>query len=563
MPTLNFYRTSSDPRTLIKSVGTARAITGTFRIPLDMYNPVVLIEESIMTMEQYLSEEWNYVTYQPQSGSRKFCYFINGAKVINGKLIELSMRMDVLGTYADDILACKGFVERNAVSYDPLIEDKLRPLRGRKTAGVSPLRKPYYCTDFTTATEWDSAPADAGGSIALTVFVNNDSLDEICDDLRNRYPTDFPSSMSNVDVLHKLTCNDVPFPYDPTDQEAYIDPMNTDKTNPSRLITYMVSPRDFLRIVNQILFSGDNVMSGFVSAVAFPLDYQKLTWCRWAVDVYCNDTKITSIPGISGGIPKQYVACLGQRSRYVMIRDHNVGSPSSYRDFEPYSTYEIYLPYVGLVPISSTNWFNHRIAMYYELDLTTGDGTAYLSDIREGNVPIFSQSCHVGTRLSVSSTNERENQNARTASALNTAVGLVSSMIGIAGGVVAGNPLVAGASALGGVKAITGAISTNLNILERSQTSLNTPASGNYARQIPYLRKTNVLPTFADYGVEDRIYRACYGAPYNEACDLNTMQGFTIVSALELDSASFRASEQVKNEIRRLLAEGVYFPYSS
>ena len=136
-------------------------------------------------------------------------------------------------------------------------------------------------------------------------------------------------------------------------------------------------------------------------------------------------------------------------------------------------------------------------------------------------------------------------------------------MIGIAGGVVAGNPLVAGASALGGVKAITGAISTNLNILERSQTSLNTPASGNYARQIPYLRKTNVLPTFADYGVEDTIYRQCYGAPYNETCDLNTMQGFTIVSALEEKSTSFHASEQVKNEIRRLLAEGVYFPYSS
>lgn len=559
---VQFTRNTSDPRTVNKvfTQATPQIRTGTFKTPFNLRTPTLIIDNSNLSNPTVLFAPAlpNYVRISkdnsPDANTYWYYYFINDIRFVTNTLVEFDLELDVLKTFATEIGNLTAMVERNEYEYDPLIEDKLRPLYGRKISSVLPLRKLSNCVSFNMEGTWDGSPSDdEGNTIALTVFVKNDQLAEISNYLKTNYPNDFTSSFV-VDNIHKLIANDIPNPFRVEDQEAlYRDPINSFRVNPSMLITYLVDERNFMRIAREIV-DDDTLYSSFVSAVSIPLPLSAFGDPRWKAPVYIGSKKISNPDGTVGGIPDMPVSNYGQMSRFIMLNDHEFSAPASFIDLEPYTTYEFYIPYVGLVPIPATSILGRRILLYYQIDLTSGEATAYLTDGYDGNVPIFSAPCKIGGKVSISSTNERENQNARTASALNTAIGLVSSMVGIAGGIATGNPIAVGGGAILGARAISSAISTNLNIMDRSQTSLNTNFAGYYTRQRAYLRKTftralqttrNGLPEFAHN----------YGLPLNQPKLLSTLHGYTLVSAVHLDG--FNAPKPIKDEIETLLKTGV------
>lgn len=559
---VQFTRNTSDPRTVNKvfTSDTPQIRTGTFKTPFNLRTPTLIIDNSNLSNPTVLFAPVlpNYVRISkdnsPDANTYWYYYFINDIRFVTNTLVELDLELDVLKTFATEIGNLTAMVERNEYEYDLLIEDKLRPLYGRKISSVSPLRKLSNCVSFNMEGTWDGSPSDdEGNTIALTVFVKNDQLAEISNYLKTNYPNDFTSSFV-VDNIHKLIANDIPNPFRVEDQVAlYRDPINSFRVNPSMLITYLVDERNFMRIAREIV-DDDTLYSSFVSAVSIPLPLSAFGDPRWKAPVYIGSKKISNPDGTVGGIPNMPVSNYGQMSRFIMLNDHEFSAPSSFIDLEPYTTYEFYIPYVGLVPIPATSILGKRILLYYQIDLTSGEATAYLTDGYDGNVPIFSAPCKIGGKVSISSTNERENQNARTASALNTAIGLVSSMVGIAGGIATGNPIAVGGGAILGARAITSAISTNLNIMDRSQTSLNTNFAGYYTRQQAYLRKTytRALQT-TRYGLPEFAHN--YGLPLNQPKLLSTMRGYTLVSAVHLDN--FNAPKPIKDEIETLLKTGV------
>lgn len=559
---VQFTRNTSDPRTVNKVFGqtSPQIRTGTFKTPFNLRTPTLIIDNSNLSNPTVLFAPLlpNYVRISkdnsPDANTYWYYYFINDIRFVTNTLVEFDLELDVLKTFATEIGNLTAMVERNEYEYDPLIEDKLRPLYGRKISSISPLRKLSNCVSFNMEGTWDEFPDGyEGNTIALTVFVKNDQLAEISKYLRTRYPNDFTSSFV-VDNIHKLIANDIPNPFRVEDQEVlYRDPINSFRVNPSMLITYLVDERNFMRIAREIV-DDDTLYSSFVSAVSIPLPLSAFVDERWIVPVYIGSKKISNPDGTVGGIPNMPVSNYGQMSRFIMLNDHEFSAPASFIDLEPYTTYEFYIPYVGLVPIPATSILGKRILLYYQIDLTSGEATAYLTDGYDGNVPIFSAPCKIGSKVSISSTNERENQNARTASALNTAIGLVSSMVGIAGGIATGNPIAVGGGAILGARAISNAISTNLNIMDRSQTSLNTNFAGYYTRQRAYLRKTytRALQTTGN-GLEEFAHN--YGLPLNKPKLLSTLHGYTLVSAVHLDG--FNAPKPIKDEIETLLKTGV------
>lgn len=50
----------------------------------------------------------------------------------------------------------------------------------------------------------------------------------------------------------------------------------------------------------------------------------------------------------------------------------------SYIDYEPYVTFQLYLPRIGVVPISAKDVVNNAIHILYQIDVVTGFGTCYV-----------------------------------------------------------------------------------------------------------------------------------------------------------------------------------------
>lgn len=112
---VQIYKTSSERHRLSKSLTnqinkTCHILDGT-----SITDPVIVIgyDASI------LSHSYAYITDFGRY------YFITNMEVLPGQEIRLSLHVDVLMTYKDQIKACNARVTRSQSNYDPMISDNL------------------------------------------------------------------------------------------------------------------------------------------------------------------------------------------------------------------------------------------------------------------------------------------------------------------------------------------------------------------------------------------------------------------------------------------------------
>lgn len=112
---VQIYKTSSERHRLSKSLSnqinkTCHILDGT-----SITDPVIVIgyDASI------LSHSYAYITDFGRY------YFITNMEVLPGQEIRLSLHVDVLMTYKDQIKACNARVTRSQSNYDPMISDNL------------------------------------------------------------------------------------------------------------------------------------------------------------------------------------------------------------------------------------------------------------------------------------------------------------------------------------------------------------------------------------------------------------------------------------------------------
>ena len=117
------FKNSAEPNRLFKgdyltSVG---SIYGTFR-------DEVSVTEPLITIQYDKPIDFNYI-YIP---ILKRYYFVNDYTFTSNKIYEVLLSVDVLMSYKDAILNCKGFIERNEFGQNRYLIDNKRPvLEGR------------------------------------------------------------------------------------------------------------------------------------------------------------------------------------------------------------------------------------------------------------------------------------------------------------------------------------------------------------------------------------------------------------------------------------------------
>lgn len=279
---------------------------------------------------------------------------------------------------------------------------------------------------------------------------------------------------------------------------------------------------DFVDLIKKVLQSP---MDAMISLALFPIRPKT------------DGTHIINLGYVPSGVSALRVSDqfqTFQTSGLVISHKYN-----SYLDYSPYTTAEIYLPFIGFQRLNINDVMGKTVSVVYNIDMLSGICTAL---VKVDDNTMYSYSGNMAMFLPLSAGNW-----ARMMTPIFGAVGGVASMGAGIAGVMSGSSLLGStATAVSGAKSLG-----NLegNAVSRSgEISGNAGILGDYQPFIVVTRPINDRPS---------TYNSNIGQTYNKSVQLGTLSGFTIVDEAHVEGMS--ATETEKNEIERLLKEGVIF----
>ena len=281
----------------------------------------------------------------------------------------------------------------------------------------------------------------------------------------------------------------------------------------------------FNEIVKGLSLMGGNPIDGLIDLRLYPFDVaaKTSTGVSQSIVVGRTDTKVMGI----------------QINDYNAVLD--LGSCTFYPyfgnflDYEPFTTASLYIPYVGIVPISTANFMGQTISCKMIVDITTGSCTAI---VFANDIPMIYKNGNIGVEIPMTGTNSAEY-------ASRIAGGLTSGGTDIALGAASKNV----GQVVSGVGQIAdSALSVNNTMYNTAGSS--SPACGLWQPQNCYFIIQRPVPIIPDsYG--HNVGYAC-----NYQANLSSLSGFTC--CYNTDVNTLYATEEEKAEIVRLLGQGVY-----
>ena len=438
-------------------------------------------------------------------------YFLSSLVVSSHNLLIVSGEVDPLYSFKDQILSNDAFIERNEFTYDLMQEDNLLPLK--------------MVWDVT-----ESVPVMGG-------MVNCDFQADFSDDPNYK---NFICSFVNQAGAGRVINSPSGLPV--------ID--STKFGDSSGNMCLAMDQINTITLVTDLLGDYSSYSTFFKGLIAYPINLRPFsdypTFSN--VTIYKEDLDTQQYSPITlnaAGCP------IANNSPYLIVADFDLPTPSSFLDLNPYSHYELYLPFYGYHELNINQIGGHRLIVYYSVTFETGAGEVYIYDYT-GERLIFSSSVQLGITISLPSTNAQEQQAQKNAAQLNLILSLIGSGVGMIGSAVSGNALGVVGSGLAGVQAVTSYINQLSLMFERAQTTHNGTAGGLYS---PLEVRLKVSKSTSRAGLDMSKFAHQYGRPLRDVRKLSTLSGFTQVSKVHLEGCD--ATEGEKAQIESSLLAGV------
>ncbi len=187
---------------------------------------------------------------------------------------------------------------------------------------------------------------------------------------------------------------------------------------------------------------------------------------------------------------------------------------NSYLDYEPYTSIDIYLPYIGVRSLNTSQIMGHTLKVAYYLDVNTLqitaalglDGDMTLSGGSLGNV-LTQYTSSFGVRFPLSGTAA----NQMILNVVQQVAGVVSGTAALVGGVATGNA----AAIAGGAATSAGALLSGGQTTPITYGSIS-PMSGLYAPQLPYLIINRPISAEPETWANDMGYSAGYSGKVSD-----------------------------------------------
>ena len=334
-------------------------------------------------------------------------------------------------------------------------------------------------------------------------------------DVEINYPKDF------IDPIGENPTNPTE-PPDKNEGNISIPPKNpTDSVTSSKLFTVYNPTADQIDALGGYLW-GESIAGTLASIFTNPLNAIISLHC-----IYCEPdvigTKEIRLGYLASGVSAKYVV-----SQYKEVDCGTIRIPEYYgdcRDYSPYTTINLFLPFIGFRPIKVDDVMGSELSIKYFVDVYTGTCLACVSVNKGGVIQLtynFDGNCSVMLPLT-------------SGSWANMTVGLATALTSM---IV--NP-VAGALQL------PNAVHNGISMSSQGQLGCNAGAMG---RKKPYVVVTNTQ-------AYDAVgYNELYGYPANILTKLSQLEGYTKVKEVHVENVN-NATVDEKNEIERLLKSGV------
>lgn len=499
--TIQFIKTTDKKIELAKSITTASAwtLTGLLRVPTDIINPVIEIEETSDVSPLKFS-------YCAIAAFNRY-YFIERAICVRTGRWEIYLHEDVLMSHQLYILSLSAYILRWENSTDKTIKDNECNFEYKKeiiTANV-------VNSSGTTVTNLTVSPSPTTYNTIIAYMTDN--------------------------VRHYSTGSN---PFQSASQP------NTYITGANVSTEYYAGVGGIAYDIARAAYKNSALRSYIKHITMYPFEITTtLDSAITTIKLGDTDVAISSpFRWPNYGIERILIADFK-----ISASENNTLYADDWTAAEPYSNYEIYIPYVGWVNLPSEYAINKRIRVWYAVNYEEGTATAYISSGSSIYDIIYTSPCTMGTKISLSYDNTLELETARNALYLNTAASLggvaLASQSGSEG---------AGITAAGGVLKTAAAFVNGWNsLIPRGNTAINSSTSGINLYQKISVRLTRVVKK--NY---DADFAAEYGLPYNKYAAISSLSGFIKVGDIQFTENNEILNDERK-EIENILKSGFIY----
>lgn len=279
----------------------------------------------------------------------------------------------------------------------------------------------------------------------------------------------------------------------------------------------------FQEIVKGLALMGENPMNGIIDLRLFPFNVALKNSATQAEPIVIGRTN-TGINGIKLTENVNSLIDLGECTFFTKFKN--------FLDYEPYTTAQLYIPYIGVVPVSTAEFMGHKISVKMIVDYTTGAGTAI---VFKDDIPFIYRNGVVGISIPMTGNDSTSYANTVIGNVVSGAVGGVSSIAsGNIGGVVSS------------AEKLYSGFTTGTKYQEASASS---PSVATWQPQKCYFIIDRPILNVPEN----------YGRTIGYACEktgkLADFKGFTVVSNPEIN---FRCTDTERQYIVNMLQGGVF-----
>ena len=279
----------------------------------------------------------------------------------------------------------------------------------------------------------------------------------------------------------------------------------------------------FQEIVKGLALMGENPMNGIIDLRLFPFNVARKNSATEVEPIVIGRTN-TGVNGIKLTENVNSLIDLGECTFFTKFKN--------FLDYEPYTTAQLYIPYIGVVPVSTAEFMGHKISVKMIVDYTTGAGTAI---VFKDDIPFIYRNGVVGVTIPMTGTDS--------ASYASTVIGnVVNGAMGIANATATDNMS-------GLVNSANQMYSGFATPVQYQSAGASSPSVATWQPQKCYFIIDRPILNVPDN----------YGRTVGYACEqtgkLSDFNGFTVVSNPEI---SFKCTETEKTMLSQLLTTGVF-----
>lgn len=510
---ITLYKNTAENNRIDKTEYLTKVIDlqGYFRQETNIINPSIIIE--------YAGDiNFNYVYI---STFNRY-YFVNSITSVRTNLWRLEMSCDVLMTYKETILNYSCYVSRNENEYNEDIEDTYLPLEYEKVVEITNL--------YDERETFDAGKIFLKGdySVVCTTIYTGESF-EVTE-------AEMSTAFQDKDGT-RLTVSNI-------------------SLGASNYRCSGIIKNNILKVLNSLVaktIEDDKLASYIISLIAFPVSGNEIsiTQVKDVKKLLLKDDT-TSITVEQGDV---VYPSSGTLTPFVVNDFTILPKYNNFLDYEPYTTYEIYLPFYGWLKLNSYQILNEHLIVTYipqvdseQCSIIIGKG-----DIVNGTKEVIAEvTCQLGIQIPVNSTNLGQINREKGASILNSAVGSLSGIAMAGVGVATGNPLMVTAGAMTTIGSVTSGISKDMTMQPEAQSKTGSSYDGALGDRIFKLRVT--YPKIAVDNLT--TYAKFIGRPLQKNVLLSSLTGYTVVGGVHIENLG-TATDTEKTDIENKLRKGV------